>query len=895
MTCLYRYICIFLFLTHYSLLHSQNYVTGKISDERGKPVSFASVKFAEDSAGPAKAFSISIITGGYNLAIGKMQNGWISVSAVGYNQYFKFIRIKENDTLFENITLVTSSKTLPEVKIRNKPSIDISGDTTSYTVDRFKRGNEGSVSDLLKNIPGFTQGPGGVLIYNGKVIDKVLLNGDNLTGKNYSKLITGLDVQGIDKFQVIQNYAANDDLISSFMGGKEQVLNIAYKKGFLNKIFGTVEGSLGVPIKYYNEGLQVLGLFDKVKILSINRINSVGKMNTSPGATQIPEDIRVDPENDIELAPRPPMASINDLSTGIEEVSPFYKNNSAASGLNFLVKPAKDFTIRGDANYIYDNFNQQMSSTSQYFTQPFFEIDKSNKISRKPRRFEGLLSFNYFPDSKNQLHFTLKNSGNHNLSSANTKLSGNIDYSEKLTGNNEQMGFKFIYNHLFRREAAFSFSAQYKHGSLPGLYTVSPAVFQDFFGFPGVNDIFSQHEYQRQSSLVAQSKVIKKWDRHTFTFGCTWKKLQDQSINSIEAQSLQQNNWVGIDSINNKKMSWVTTGIIAQDSWLVNKKLSISLSTELQYYGGRLNNQLIADREKSVNGLLFLPGVKVGYKISKENTLNFSYNSFAKSSEPSNSGYGYSVRDITSVSKNLDTLQLKAAKSLTLFYSNIDLLGKKFVFISGLSFSQIPLLALSQIHPYQTYTYNEILPSNKISENLNLFVSGYKFYNGYRTQIVPSINFSKGSVYTILQNKVTKVGFNQVQVGVGYNTEIKNLQIKSNLRYTIKNQKLTNTISNKYLTAICGLSLKLKSNLFADVDVKYFFLKTNNQSSNKYVAISAKIQYNSQNEKWQYRVTGTNLLNHTSYSSAILSGISAFRAEYQLFPRTVMFFIKYNF
>jgi len=891
----FRYILTFLLLAHCLLIQGQNYVRGKVNDESGKPVSFVSIKFAKDSVGIARSFCISDVNGKYLLTLGNIHDGWIIVSAVGYDEYKSNIHVNDIDTSVLNITLFASSKMLSGITIKNKPSIDISGDTTSYNADRFKRGNESSVGDLLKNIPGFTPGPGGTLIYNGKVIDKVLINGDDLTGANYSKLVSGLDVQGIEKLQVIQNYADGDNLLNSFGGGKEQVLNIAYKKGFLNKIFGILDGAQGIRPKYYNYGLQAMGLFDKVKILSINRINSVGKMNTNPGNSQLLEDIRIDPDNDIELNSRSPLANINDISTGIEGLSPFFKNNSISSQLNFLVRPAKKFTIRGSANYVNDKFDQQMTSVSQYFTQPFFEIRKSNEIARRLRKLEGLLSFNYFPDSKNQLHFTFKNSGNDNLSSANTRLSGNSNYSERIRGNNEQTGIKVVYNHLFRREAAFSFNVQYKSGASPGLYSVLPAAFQDFFNFSGFNDVFNQQEYQRQSSLFIQSKLIKKSGRHTFTLGAYWKKSMDQSINLIEVQSSQLNKWVANDSINNSKLRWNTTGVIAQDRWILTKKLSISFSSDFQYYSGELQNLFSGKREEKSKGFLFLPGADVAYKISKKSSLNFSITSSAKFSESYNSGYGYIVRDINSISKNINTLQMRRMKSASLFYSYLDLLGEKIVFLSGVSFFQSPLLTLGQIQSFQTYTVNEVFITNKKTENFNLFISGYKFYNGYRTQIIPIINVSKGTLYTVLQNKVSKINFNQVQMGIGYNTEVKNWQIKSNLQYTIKNQKVVKTITNNYLTAIFGVGSKIKKNLFADTDLKYYFLKSASENRSNFIDISAKFQYNSQNEKWQYGVTGTNLLNKTTYSTAMLSDVSSFNTSYKLFPRTILFFIKYKF
>ncbi|HEV7780874.1 MAG TPA: carboxypeptidase-like regulatory domain-containing protein [Chitinophagaceae bacterium] len=890
------WLCIF-FIAFSLRAASQKYVKGTINNEYGQPVSFASVKFKKDSASIARSFCIADANGKYFLPVGQVQNGWIFISAVGFDDFNSFFRFSTADTLFLAITLQTSSKELPGIIVKNKPSIEISGDTTSYNVDRFKRGNESTVSELVSNIPGFATGPGGTLIYNGKIIDRVLINGDDISGVNYSKLVNSLDVNGIEKLQVIQNYSPGDNLIATLIAGKEQVLNIAYKKGFLRKLFGSVDGGLGLPARYYTAGFQTIGLFDKIKIVSISGINSTGNTNANANAAGIgiPADIRIDTENDIEVADLVPVATINNLATGVEGINSLYKNNSVNTMLNFLIKPVKKISIKGYFNFMHDRFGQQMDNTTTYFVEPSLIIKKGNEILRHLQKMNGFFSINYFPDSKNQLQFSWKHVADAILSTANTTLSANTGFIEKENSDEKQSGLRFSYNHVLTKDAALSFSGQYKYGFLSGDYTVSPALFNDFFNYPGFDRSLFQQDDQRETSLFAQMKYIQRINRHTFSLSFYGRSVKDRGSNLIAARSVQDVKWVGEDSVNNSKINWLTTGVILQDRWLVSRKITFSFSSELQLLQGELRK--LPDGSEKVNEKEFriLPLAELGFKISQESRLNFSISYGNRFSGLVNAGYGYAVHDITSVYKNPDILQVRRTRSVNLFYSYTSLLNKKVILFSNLSLIATPLLNLNKIQPYQFFVFHEMLPTQRKTQVLNLLISGSKFYHGYRTQWSPTINLSKGNTYTIINDKEQEIKFNQVQLGLTFSTEINTVQVRSSVQYSVKSQQYLTTITNQYGTALLGINWKIGKRIFSDFNVRYNYLKIQQQNYIDFFAASVKIQCKSKNNKWEYGFSGTNIFDQSSFSISTLSEITLTNTNYKLYPRIVMSFVKYRF
>jgi hypothetical protein len=894
-TGIFQYCLSLFFIICSFIAASQNYIKGVINNESGKPVSFASVKFKNDSAGITKAFCIADVSGRYLLPVGSKEKGWIVFSATGSEDFYTYFQIYDKDTLVIDIILTASAKELPGITVKNKPYLEISGDTTFYKADRFKRGNESTVSELLSNIPGFILGPGNKLIYNGKIIDRILINGDDLTGANYAKLITSLDVTGIDQLQVIQNYSADDNLLNKLAAGNEQVLNIAYKKGFLRKFFGTIDCAAGLEGKHYNGGLQTMGLFDRIKILIVNRLNSVGKLSINPLALNMSDDIKADTEKDIELSNKSSLANISDMSVGIETISPLDQNNSSSSTLNFLIRPIKKLTIKGCFNFFTDRIGQRMDNTTTYFNEPALVLNKNNSISRRLKTINGFCSVNLFPDSRNQLFFSWKNKVSKNISSAATSLFGSSTYSENLEGRENQCGFSFLFNHLLPNQAALAFTVQYKYGYFPGDYSASPGTFSGFFNLQNNNATLVQQEYQKFSNLSVQIKAIKKINKHTFSMSIYGKNNQDRAENRIGFMLLPDIKWVGTDSVNHSGVSLFETGVIVQNRWVIRKNIAASLSFGQAYISGKLQNLVDRNNHKNWESFRTIPGVDVAIKISKKSRINVSYNSGTRFSAPKYTGNGFAIRDITSVYQNADTISMGMTKSLHLFYSHTDLLKKKRIIFSNLSVIRSPLLFLNNFQSFQSFAYCRFLPTDRIMQTVNLLISQSKFSNDYRTQFFPTINISRGSTYTLIQGKEEKISFNQIETSIGINTEVRAIQFKSSIQYTVKTQKYVSTITNKYLTAFFNINWKFSKRVFGDLDIKYNWMRPQGQGKIIFFTTSGKLQCKSANDKWEYGLTGTNLFNRQVCLISILTEVTMSNTSYKLFPGFLMAYIKYKF
>lgn len=489
---------------------AQPLLSGKVLSEDGRPVSFASVKWKIQADAIVQAYAIADEKGNYELTLPAGLTGFVEVSAIGYKTIVLHLAEMKASSGQLTITLPVQTAELKTVTVRNKPSVRVSGDTTAYLVDKFKRGNESNVNELLANIPGFTVGRSGIITYNGKVIDRVIINGDDLTGKNYRYLTRNLDPAGIEEMQVIRNYSDPTSITASLTSGNEQALNIVYKGGWLHRIFGVADAAAGLPATAYNGGVQALGLFNKVKGLFIQRANNIGQTTLNPGASMLPEDLQIDPVFDIPAVQYKPLTSITDINTGMQDVTALTENNTASSMLTFLIKPVKTLSLRGRLDFSYDRYRQFMNNTVTYVTaSPPIDIVQQNDIKRRLQTLKGTLLMNYYlPKGRDQLLLLLKGAAENNKST-----SGNIiaedEKLENLSEEDKQTGIRLIYNHLFRKQASFSSQVSYMEGRLPLTYRISPAAFNSFFmpadPFSDLNQQSRQY-YQNFSGQLAALK-----------------------------------------------------------------------------------------------------------------------------------------------------------------------------------------------------------------------------------------------------------------------------------------------------------------------------------------------------------------------------------------------------
>jgi hypothetical protein len=156
------------------------------------------------------------------------------------------------------IPLLPLSKSLDTIRITSKRNPFFKrSDTLVFNAADYKRGNEKSLKDLINNLPGASV-ESGIIVVNGQVVQRLLLDGKDLTGADYSKIVNNLGVANVKELQLIQNYKDRFQL-SYNLGDSILAMNITFKNKRSIITTARVGAGVGVPGKFYEGNADVLG------------------------------------------------------------------------------------------------------------------------------------------------------------------------------------------------------------------------------------------------------------------------------------------------------------------------------------------------------------------------------------------------------------------------------------------------------------------------------------------------------------------------------------------------------------------------------------------------------------------------------------------------------------
>ena len=176
-------------------------IDGKVIDSLAKPVSFANV-ILKGKEGNIISFTRSNDKGEFKLTLKEGTTArLIEVSSIGFQKQAVSINANQN---FYTISLKNSSITLPTVTVKNKPSLNVKGDTLNYKTSDFADKQDRTIGDVLKKMPGMEVADDGKVSYNGKGISNLYIDGDNLLDDKYNIATKSIPQGAVDKVQVIE-------------------------------------------------------------------------------------------------------------------------------------------------------------------------------------------------------------------------------------------------------------------------------------------------------------------------------------------------------------------------------------------------------------------------------------------------------------------------------------------------------------------------------------------------------------------------------------------------------------------------------------------------------------------------------------------------------------------
>ena len=217
---------------------AQNTISGKISDEKKVPLTFANILLHEKGSKENPKGVISDDNGNYRFENNKKGTYYIEVSMLG----FETIK-NEAFTLFENktynFTLKEETQTLNEVVIKSKrPVITQTAEKLIVDLEKSEMINS-NLQDVMRKIPG-------VLVTNNEISIagntgvRILINGKTTEYMDVQSLLRDFPADNISKIELVEQPGAEYEA-----SGSAAIINIILKKNVRLGTHGNINSWMG--------------------------------------------------------------------------------------------------------------------------------------------------------------------------------------------------------------------------------------------------------------------------------------------------------------------------------------------------------------------------------------------------------------------------------------------------------------------------------------------------------------------------------------------------------------------------------------------------------------------------------------------------------------------------
>ncbi len=251
-------------------------IKGKVINKNGGSIPFANIVVSNPltKGNVVLTYCVANETGFFSFTIGpNISMLQLTTTAIGYSEQVDSVKC---DTLvLLTITLKNASKTLQEVIIKNetlRDTVDIKPDSSTLT-------DNSTLRDILNKTEGVIISNDGAISFNGKQINKVLINGKEVFINQNKIALDNLNYELMEKVQIINNYT--DRFNIDFNSIKNPVINIKTKARFKGVFKLNSEVGLGYERAYKIKGK---GFFfsDNLNTFATANTNNISEKDFSP-------------------------------------------------------------------------------------------------------------------------------------------------------------------------------------------------------------------------------------------------------------------------------------------------------------------------------------------------------------------------------------------------------------------------------------------------------------------------------------------------------------------------------------------------------------------------------------------------------------------------------------
>ncbi|PHS02605.1 MAG: hypothetical protein COA80_00365 [Leeuwenhoekiella sp.] len=855
-------------------LQGQITLSGKITETPSQnPVSAASILIKQDATILAYAYTSE--TGSYQLKIETVKPGdslIIEVNSLGYQDLSQDFQVPDAPSIVLNFELSPQVEELNTIVLKSDEKIKINTDTISYKVSAFTNETEQTVEDVLKNIPGIEIDDDGNIKAQGKNIQKILIEGDDLADRNYKVISKNLDANVLDRVEVISNYDENP-VLKQFLNSEAVVLNLKLKERAKAIWFGNFKGGAGNDKRYLAD--LNLGLIrPEIKLLELANTNTTGKQAQDQltnytygqrGFNDFDEDYE---------ANFPAILNLSGGSILIDE--PFYnENNSISSNLLGNKTIWENTKLRNSLFVSQDRLDKSFEQLTQYFlTDETIQFSERNQFDFRNTNLSEDLEVRYPIDDSNYL--TLQTT---------FSISGDTN-ANRLVFNDQNLILQNLKTQENTGAIHLRYTKRIKNGAL-ALYAFSGHENrkQHFNITPNMLDTIQEGNLLTQVTNLNnyqgfESNAVFKINKLSYSLGGgVINTAQDLRYHSRVSQSPVIDSLSGITILKSSEAFAKFKGQYA----LIEETLF--LSTKLELKNINFKNQIATG-----NYLFFNPQLRLRLSNNPLGSFSVSYSRNTELPELNDLTPTALVYNYRSLKKGLERIE-PIPRDMYAFSYILSKKKERILVEAGIAYSE----------------YKRNLSSiSMLSESLNLsqliYAPGSSLFTaraGFTTYLAPiDLSFKIGYNKSIFRNPLV---LNNTFFNV--ENESNNYYFRGttywrgalNFKFTGSLNSNTGSVgsasnSNKIYNAQIETILKLNDRIFGNLNLEGFVV-----NDTFYETSSLNLEFRPEKKEYLFGIQAQNLWNTQAFTFSSVSDYQRNDLVYKAIPSYAMLYFKLRF
>ncbi len=239
---LFTLVFLLFFTSSFSAVSLAATVYGRVADEAGKPVSFASVILLAATDSVVAATELTDEKGEYHLTPAANGSYVVKVIMAGYeHELSSAIMVTGADVAVPDIILHTKTTNLKEVSVRaQKPFVEVHADKLVVNVENSIVNTGSNALEVLARSPGVRVDNNDNISLKGKQGVNVMINGkvQPIGGEELANMLKSMPANAIESIELISNPSAKYDA-----AGTAGIINIKMKRDKKVGLNGSVNAS----------------------------------------------------------------------------------------------------------------------------------------------------------------------------------------------------------------------------------------------------------------------------------------------------------------------------------------------------------------------------------------------------------------------------------------------------------------------------------------------------------------------------------------------------------------------------------------------------------------------------------------------------------------------------